>query len=269
MTESEFIKIKEKVEVFEHTSMEYIEHNDIPEYKLLISNEKLILILGYNTEGKYYEYHWAANEPETLLEHLDCKETYVITFIPQDWVQRLEAAGIQVRSAWHDYFLKELDSIDSRIYENGELLTMHECKDASDVTQSCVGVSRGFTGQTAKWFEDWISSTNPAANNTAVFVTRTPEEKIIGIVCTGTYAHDSEKGPIVWIREAAVNPAYQNKGIARKLILQALSYGKHHGAKRAFLAVDENNTNAIHLYTSLGFLPSASQSQIDMIKYKN
>lgn len=85
-------------------------------------------------------------------------------------------------------------------------------------------------------------------------------------MCVATYDYQSEKGPIVWIREIAVNPRFQNKGIGRRLIIKALSYGKKYRATRAFLAADENNVSAIHLYTSIGFLPGDNESQIDMLK---
>ena len=48
--------------------------------------------------------------------------------------------------------------------------------------------------------------------------------------------------------------------------MKALSYVKEHNATRAFLAADENNDSAIHLYKSIGFLPSDDESQIDMLK---
>jgi ribosomal protein S18 acetylase RimI-like enzyme len=85
-------------------------------------------------------------------------------------------------------------------------------------------------------------------------------------VCTATYAHDSQKGPIAWIREVAVRPEYQRMGIGRKLVTQALSYGKENGAVRGFLQADECNIYAIHLYESLGFVSNKHEVQIDMFK---
>ena len=58
-------------------------------------------------------------------------------------------------------------------------------------------------------------------------------------------------------------------GIGRKLILKALAYGKKYNSARAFLAADECNVSGIHLYTSIGFVPSEEKSQIDMIKRGN
>lgn len=53
------------------------------------------------------------------------------------------------------------------------------------------------------------------------------------------------------------------------MINQALYYGKCHGATRGFLAADEQNAGAIHLYESIGFEASEEESQIDMRKCAN
>jgi len=131
---------------------------------------------------------------------------------------------------------------------------------------SCCGKSRGFTGQTPHWVKSWIAREDDSIQNQAILIHRNDSNDIVGIVCVGTYGHESENGAIVWIREVAIMPEYQNQGIGRKLLKQALSCGKKYGAKKAFLAVDECNTSAIHLYKSFGFKPSEEDSQIDMIK---
>lgn len=108
------------------------------------------------------------------------------------------------------------------------------------------GQSRGFTGQTPEWIENYLHH-NETVKNPAILPCRAPEGELAGILCTGTYGHDSKDGAIVWIREVAVKPEHQSKGIGRRLIAQALQYGKRCGASRAFLAVDEDNIGAIHL----------------------
>lgn len=57
----------------------------------------------------------------------------------------------------------------------------------------------------------------------------------------------------------------QNQGIARKLLKQAFAYGIEYGATKAFLAADEQNAGAIHLYQSMGFVASTEEAQIDMV----
>lgn len=48
--------------------------------------------------------------------------------------------------------------------------------------------------------------------------------------------------------------------------MNCFSYGKFFDADEAYLAADEQNDGAIHLYRSVGFRPSNEESQIDMLK---
>ena len=158
-----------------------------------------------------------------------------------------------------------MDKVDNEV-ESAIFLKITECKEASEVTMACRGKSRGFTGQTPLWIKAWLTQEDDSIKNQAILIHRNDSNEIVGIVCVGTYGHESEKGAIAWLREVAVLPEYQNQGIGRKLIKQALYYCKKFGAKRAFLAVDECNNNAIYLYKSFGFKPSEEESQIDMVK---
>lgn len=175
-----------------------------------------------------------------------------------------------MRNAWHDYFMSSLDyvpEVDGTLF-----LKETECAEASEVTMACAGQSRGFTGQTTEWMREWMDNSEPESTesgvyNKAILAARNDREEIVGILCTGTYAHESEKGAIAWIREVAFKPEYQGRKIARRLITQALAYGRACGAKRAFLAADECNAHAIHLYESIGFKASDEDSQIDMVYY--
>lgn len=269
MTEEYFKCIKEKSNKFEHSSMKYIGYEDIADYKVCVEDENIILIDGFNVEANINEYHWAASKVEDLIEVLKDKEDFLITFIPHQWVPTLEEAGFVVRNAWHDYFMNNLENITCS--EKFDFLTEDMCDEASKVTMMCKNQSRGFTGQTTKWMKEWINNTevsgvSTGTRNNAVLIEKNQEDEIIGLICVATYAHESEKGPITWIREIAVNPSYQNKGIGRKLMMKALSYGKKYGATRAFLAADECNDVGIHLYTTIGFEASEDESQIDMIK---
>jgi ribosomal protein S18 acetylase RimI-like enzyme len=98
-----------------------------------------------------------------------------------------------------------------------------------------------------------------------VLVKKDEHIKIIGLVVVGLYGFDSERGLTVWIRELVVDQNYQGMGIGQNLLSDGLSYGKDHGAKKAFLHVDELNENAIHIYRKFGFC-STEDGQIDMIK---
>ncbi len=56
------------------------------------------------------------------------------------------------------------------------------------------------------------------------------------------------------ILNLAVAPEARRKGVARRLVGEALAWGKSSGARRAFLEVRESNRAAIRLYESLGFI---------------
>jgi ribosomal protein S18 acetylase RimI-like enzyme len=143
-----------------------------------------------------------------------------------------------------------------------------EFEQASGVTRSCRLQSREFQGETPEWTSEWVSGNDPNAkacgSTDCNILVHRMDNKLVGIVCVAIYGHESEKGAIVWIREIAVRPEFQGQGIGRKLLLQGLKYGIEHGAKRAFLAADEYNHNAIKLYQSVGFVPKDGP-QIDMI----
>ena len=113
---------------------------------------------------------------------------------------------------------------------------------------------------------EWLNQ-NGDVKNTAIIAHRLPDDQIAGIVLVGIYGHGSPNGPILWVKEIAVSPKYQNQGIGRQLLKQALSYGRAYSAKKAFLAADEQNENAIHLYKSVGFVPSEEQSEVTYIKF--
>jgi len=266
MKKYEFDIIKDKAKAFNYSSFTYIEYDDVANYDLMIDSSAIILLLGYNYESKCYQYIWAANKVDALISSLNHEKTFFLSFIPDEWVGILEKSGFHIRNAWHDYFLYNLDDIIIKNNYDTDYLKLSEVNEASSLTMECREQSRGFTGQTPQWFINWLASDNEI-KNTAVLVERAADGTICGILCVGTYGHDTDKGPVVWIREVAVKPDFQNKGIARKLLSQALVYGKEKGAQKAFLAVDEDNKNAIHLYKSIGFTAGMEKSEITMIKH--
>ena len=272
MKEETFNRIQSKFSKFKFSSMNYIDYEDICNYEVKVENDNIILIYGFNYEGKVNEYHWATNSVEYLIDRLKHKKEFLVTFIPHEWVSKLEEGGLIIRNAWHDYFNYSLNEIEPS--DDFEFLTIEECEEASKVTMMCKNQSRGFTGQTSKWMKEWISNTedsgsNSGTRNNGIIIERDISNEIIGLICVATYGHESKKGSILWIREVAVIPKFQNMGIGRKLILKALAYGKKYNSARAFLAADECNVSGIHLYTRIGFVPSEEKSQIDMIKRGN
>lgn len=266
MKEAVFNEIKDSLCKYRYSSMIYTDFEDVCDYDIICNKEHLVLLYGYNNTAKMFEYCWAANFAEDIIERIEKVQCF-ITFIPREWIMIFENVGFSIRNAWHDYFRNSLSDISNEVDE-AIVLEHAECKEASEVTISCRFQSRGFTGETEEFMKEWLSNSDENNRYSTVFIEKNNLGKIIGLVCTTTYGHDSKKGPISWIREVCVRPEYQNRGIARKLIMQALSHGKKNGATRAFLAADERNENAIHLYKSIGFEPGQEDSQTDMIKYE-
>jgi GNAT superfamily N-acetyltransferase len=63
-------------------------------------------------------------------------------------------------------------------------------------------------------------------------------------------------GRVHWV---AVQPAWQGRGIGRKLLVAVCHRLRHLGHERAFLTTSPVRLEALHLYLSLGFLPRIAQ----------
>jgi len=262
MRKSDFERIKKASELFQFTSLEHSEYNDIVDYKLLQKDDKGIFMVGWNKEKQLDEIHWAANHVENLKTHItEASKPLVITFIPEEWMESLKKDGFEIFGIWNDYFKESIVRAES--LPNYETLSEDDAEEISQVTLSCRGASRGFTGQSVSFCRDWIiehSKSNDSIQNTAIIGYK-DEEKLVGCVFVAVYGVKKT----LWIREIAVSPAYQGRGIGRHLLRQAFAYGLEWGARRSFLAADEYNENAIHLYQSLGYVGNPKDRQIDMI----
>ena len=187
----------------------------------------------------------------------------IISAIPDNWYDDFRRKGFDEYAVFQDYWIDTLIA-PGECYNDYEFLDKNDCAAASEITFACRGQSRGFEGEPPDWFSNWLDG-EEGLNNTAVLVHKI-NGNITGISCTATYAHDSEKGIVVWVRMMAVHPDCQGQGIATKLLMQTLQYGAEHGAKRAFLHTDTQNTNAIKMYLKAGFQPRIDEKQIfDMI----
>ena len=264
MNTTVFDQIKQRALRFQHSSFQYIDFDGLDDYRIIADNDTLILLWGYSTASQAWQYHWAADSAETIIPHLTSDKSFILTFVPKDWVPVLESAGLQIRSVWHDYFRNSLDDIAIEPESKLTLLSVDEAEEASEVTLQCKGLSRGFSGQSADWFKEWLSS-NEMVSDPAILGYHSEGGELVGVLCTGLYGQENQQGGVVWIKEVAVKPGQQGQGIGRQLIMQALHYGKAHGAQKAFLAVDEENVGAIHLYESLGFVASEEEGEINMV----
>lgn len=265
MTKNQFLDVKTKLPKFHFTSLLFTEYEELVDYEILLNKQNVIILYGFNAEDRNYEFHWACNNVQELLEGLVKKNNNEkITFVPKEWIKDLMTAGFEIQAVWNDYFSTDLETYAN--YVEPVFVNESNYIEASEVTRSCAGGSRGFAGQSKEWMKQWINNLEPAVPDYASSCTVLAEcrNEMIGVVCIGIYGEKDKT--TLWIREIAVKPEFRRQGIARKLLGQAFAYGQRHGVKRAFLLVDECNDIALQLYKSMGFAADSEEGQIDMIR---
>ena len=141
--------------------------------------------------------------------------------------------------------------------------------EAAAVTAECAGQSREFEGEDEAWMVSWLNGTEPNAadcgsDSFAVIGARV-EGELAGVACVCVYSRGSARGPILWLRELAVSPRFQKRGLGRKLVKAAVAHGRRCGATRSFLMADDMNANAVALYKSVGYEENPDEAQIDLI----
>ena len=204
MDKNIFDQIEEKLENFKYNSLQYADYDDLKEYEVICDNDQLIAIYGYKDKFNLYEICWATNEANSLINFIKQlnKEVFV-SFIPEQWMGLFKDNNFAEFSVFRDYWMNGLDDIPN--CSEYIKLTIDECEEASSVTLSCKEQSRGFYGETAQWFEEWINndtSTDSDYKDNCVLVHK-EDNQIAGIVCVANYGHDSQKGTVAWIRELA------------------------------------------------------------------
>lgn len=253
ITEKEFEKIKSRAKTFKHNSFEYLDFEGCADSAVLENGEDLIFLL--DSQKSPQTVNFAFDSFEKFASALSETEGELrINFVPHEFVKPLEAMGFEIFAEFMDFFNRDLAKTAVKNTGGLKFLTKEECGQAAEVSQKCAYQSRGFTGETAEWFESWLGEND--------VLTEKIGGKIAGFCCVSVYS----EGTTLWVREIAVEPERQGKGIGGKLIRQALAYGMDKGAKKAFLAADVKNGNAIGLYKKYGFEPREDDSEIQMVR---
>jgi len=185
----------------------------------------------------------------------------LIESVPHEFIPQLLDESFIIHAQWMEFWLNDINTVDT---SDVEYIKTSDTAAIYEIALSCRYQSRGFTGESVEWFDNWIT------HKDGDILAHYAEGVLVGFLCTKVYAHGNENGAIVWIRMVAVRPEYQNLGIARKLIIQAFKYGKDNGAKRSFLHTDRLNINARHLYENIGFYRKFDENdeQLDMLYKK-
>ncbi|HML46276.1 MAG TPA: GNAT family N-acetyltransferase [Clostridia bacterium] len=269
MRKSEFVSTKELLPSFKHTSLDHVVYESVEQYQTLQNDPHAIFLYGENKEAEVHEIHFAVNDVQLLIDQIkSLPSTTLVTMIPPEHKSTFIRQGFAIYGELQDYWI---DPLGAQMADISDIcfLEKREYAVASEVTKSVKGQSREFHGESEEWVEAWVNGEEPNAKDCGstdcnVIVHRN-HGAVVGVVCVAIYGHHSSKGAVLWIREIAVRPEAQGRGIGRKLLDQALRYGISKGAKRAFLMADNCNHNAIKLYTDAGFVGKYDGAQVDMI----
>lgn len=266
---------------YKYNSLQYVDSEDIINASIYINTDQnLFLYQNSNMIKELYwdsksndniQLFWASNSKDDFFEGLIKTLNYIkktetkaeklyTEFIPEDFLDEMIRLGFKIVSEWTDFWNRDLNSLNIKPCNSINIrhLNKEEIPIAANLTRSCAGYSRGFTGQSDIMIKEWIET-----ENSYLFVAELGCN-IVGLCFVALYGFDSEEGTVLWIRELAVDPNYQSRGIGRELISYGIKWGRENGAKRSFLACDAENYNAIKLYESLNYSRNNGRGQINM-----
>lgn len=255
INESTFETLMAASESMQWRSMMYLDYEEVADAEIIHSSPDLILL--HNTRQNPSELHFATNSLDALSDELRHRKLHgKLKFIPVEHVQTFEAIGFNVDCAFADFINPDINSTIQSHHTQPDFV-FAEAADIPELvalSQACKGMSRGFNGETDAWFHEWLEENR--------ILIKRDNNVIVGFCCVSIY----NGGATLWVRELAVFPELQGKGIGRALLSQAIQFGVTEKARNAFLAVDIENHNAIHLYKQLGFVQKENEIEIQMIK---
>lgn len=211
--------------MYKYTSIQYIEYDDLLNADLIKNDNDYIMLVDKSKSPNIL--YFATNDVEKMLCEIDYFNGVIrINFVPHKFIDSFKRHGFIEWAEYADFFNEDIQGTVKKfgLIKEPVFLKLIECDMISDMSKKCENQSRGFTGESAEWFADWIKE-----NDTIVIKN---VNDIIGFCCVSIYAN----GTILWIREIAVLPKFQGKGFGKKLMQQALKYGADKGVKRGFFS---------------------------------
>lgn len=255
MLETEFNALMERAKSFACSSMQYIDYSDCEKAETLCDSAELILLLDASKDPAML--HFAARDFDLVAEKAaNLQGKLRIHFVPRSHAPKLAALGFSEWGEYVDFWNLSLADTAARFQNNDapQYLDKSMCKAASELSQKCRMQSRGFEGETTEWFSQWIEENKVLVQKSGA--------QLMGFCCVSIY----NQGQNLWIRELAVHPDFQGRGIGKRLMQQAIGYGVEKGASKGFLAADILNRNAIGLYEKYDFHAKDTESELQMIR---
>ncbi len=212
--------------------------------------------------------HWYANSASALLlaiqravRDANLKAvTLQIEFVPPDFELEMLNAGWRHAGEFVEAEIEDLQAAHKLPTLHFPVRTMlaNEIMVAARITEACRGQTRGYYGEHPEWIERFAADPNQKVWMAV------DGSRPVGVMFAGLFGFDHPRGPVCWIRDMAVLPSFQNRGVGQEMLLTALHWGLQNSAKRATLAVDVQNDKAIHLYQSAGFHLKPGRGQINL-----
>ncbi|HPO28068.1 MAG TPA: GNAT family N-acetyltransferase [Petrotogaceae bacterium] len=265
-----FKELKKKAADHIYSSLSYVSAEDMGDViqNFFVVCDKGVFIIS--EEKKQYHVLWACDDFSFVVENLkkfideysDFQEEkrIFIEFVQPKDIVGLAKIGFKIVSEWMDYWIEDINKIDIQKERFSQVFTIseNEYHTAAEVTLRCAGMSREYEGESYAFVREWAKT-----RNSKVLVYK-QDESICGVCFISIYRSSSAKANVLWVRELAVDPMYQGRGVATVLLNKALEYGKNWGAYKSFLSVDRENFRAIRIYEKIGFHPKAGHGQINM-----
>ncbi|MBN1777652.1 MAG: GNAT family N-acetyltransferase [Clostridiales bacterium] len=256
ISESAFADYKARASECKYSSLKYVAFEDCRTADEL-RNTGGNIVLCDECQSPVMLY-FAANDFEQVINEADKIEKPLrINFVPHGYKQKLMQNGFEIWGEYVDYVNPCLKKAAVTPYAPDDLdyLEQSECEQVSLMSKRCAGLSRGFIGEQPGWFSKWMDD-----GNSVILIK--DQKRMAGFCCVSIYA----EGTTLWIREVAVDPAYQGRGYGRKLMEQAVGFGIAKGATKGFLAVDVMNHRAISIYEKFGFAPGNDEGELQMVR---
>jgi GNAT superfamily N-acetyltransferase len=234
------------------SSMTYLDYEDIENSVVLVKNNDLVVL-----QNNLSEIIFATKSIEQLCDFLkDNNLNGLIKFIPMENISTFEEIGFRINCIFSDFVNPDITKLNSLFNQDEHInyANLEHADNLAHISQLCKGQSRGFNGETAEWFNEWM------LENTVII--KTVNSEPIGFCCVSIY----NEGTTLWVRELAVSPKFQGQRYARALLAASLQFGIQKGAKNSFLAVDIENHNAIHLYKQFGFVQRENEFEVQMVR---